>query len=888
MKITFLIILTFFFHTVLTFGSAPIPFSGKLSLNNQNFEGSAKFSFSIVDHNGTEHWRHAQNPDETLESYVSQGRYLILLGGQGMQPIPAELFLNHPNLFLRVTVDLLDGQGSRTLIPDQAITSSPYALAAELARLAERAAIADGVPDGAISHNMLSEEILADLNRTIQHSNLSPDIRDELGRIINLPDLSAEVIEELNDTVGIGSITHEQLSEEILADLNRTIHYSDLSSEILDELGRTINLSDLSENVIAELNDTVGYGSITHELLSGEVLADLNRTIHYSDLSSEIHDELGRTINLSDLSENVIAELNDTVGIGSITHEQLSGEVLADLNRTIERSQLASDIVADLNRTITLSMLGEDVLNEINSSSLSSGSISSGYLDPNLTRYFLPEITSVSSSLSILQGDSTSLSVQAQGKFMTYQWYRNGVAVQGATQSTLSLQDLNASLNEGNYTLVISNDWGSITSQPVALSIATALPTITLNGAMNITHEAGTPYTDAGAYASDALGSDINGSIVVTGADVNVSSVGQQTVTYSVTDAGGNQNSITRTVSVVDTTNPSIYLSGGTSFTHALNSAWSDPGYEANDSVDGNLTSNVLISGSVDVNTSGTYSLVYSVSDAAGNESNITRTVSVQLSGPWTFTNAGATGRNGPTLSQIVSEYSSTLLENAVTINTQGIQEWTIPSNGTYKIEAWGASGGEGDDPQNNTRPGNGARMSGHFTLTGNHVLKILVGQQGGTGTYSSSKAGGGGGGSFVYNTSTNLPLIVAAGGNGENWGSWTTNGPDGQATNNGTTSGGAVGGRGGGGGGLSSNGANYSGSMGGQSFTNGGVGGLRYSSEFADGGFGGGGGSRYEGGGGGGYHGGKLLKQINTLLIILIMVLVPITQETTKIIQRV
>ena len=78
--------------------------------------------------------------------------------------------------------------------------------------------------------------------------------------------------------------------------------------------------------------------------------------------------------------------------------------------------------------------------------------------------------------------------------------------------------------------------------------------------------------------------------MVVTGADFNVSSVGQRTVTYSVTDAGGNQNSITtRTVSVVDTTNPAIYLTGGTSYTpYSLNSAWTDPGYEANDTVDGN------------------------------------------------------------------------------------------------------------------------------------------------------------------------------------------------------------------------------------------------------------------------------------------------------------
>ena len=803
--------LSFLFLTLFSYASPPIPFSGKLSLHSQNFEGSAKFSFSIVDQNGTEHWRHSQDPEDLIENYVSGGRYLVFLGGQGMQPISSHLFLTHDSLFLRVSVDLLDGQGSRTLAPDQPITSSPYALAAELSRLAERATLADGVSDGAISRNMLSEEILADLNRTIGHA---------------------------------------QLSEDILADL-----------------GRTITLSDLSQSVLVELNNTVENGTISFDQLSPGVRAELNRTIERSNLSADILNDLNRTITLSDFSPSVFVELNNTVENGAISFDQLSPGVRAELNRTIERSNLSADILNDLNRTISLSMLGQDVLNEINSSSLSSGSITSGSLDPNLTRYFLPEITSVPPSLSILQGDSTSLSVQASGKFMTYQWYRNGVAIQGAIQPTLSLQDLNASLNEGNYSLVVSNDWGSITSQNVTLSIATALPTIALNGAASITHEAGTPYVDAGSNAADALGNDLNGSIVVTGADFNVSSVGQRTISFSVTDAGGNQNTTTRTVSVVDTTNPSIYLAGGTSYTHGLNSAWTDPGYEANDTVDGNLTSSVLISGTVDVNTSGTYSLVYSVSDTAGNDSNITRSVSVQASGPWTFTNAGATGRNGPTQSQINSGYSGTSLESAITINTQGIQEWTIPSNGTYKIEAWGASGGEGDDTYNNTRPGKGARMSGHFTLSANNLLKILVGQQGGTGSSSSAKAGGGGGGSFVHNASTNSPLIVAAAGNGENWNFFNTNGPDGLTSNNGTTSGGSVGGRGSGGGGFSTNGANYSSSTGGQSFTNGGIGGLKFDTGYADGGFGGGGGSQFEGGGGGGYHGGKAsdVNQYNT-----------------------
>ena len=57
----------------------------------------------------------------------------------------------------------------------------------------------------------------------------------------------------------------------------------------------------------------------------------------------------------------------------------------------------------------------------------------------------------------------------------------------------------------------------------------------------------------------------------------------------------------------------------------------------------------------------------------------------------WTFTNAGAEGSHGPTQSQINSSYLGTSLHEKVTINTQGIQEWSVPVSGTYKIEAWGS-----------------------------------------------------------------------------------------------------------------------------------------------------------------------------------------------------
>ncbi|HSW60197.1 MAG TPA: hypothetical protein VLJ60_05325, partial [bacterium] len=44
-----------------------------------------------------------------------------------------------------------------------------------------------------------------------------------------------------------------------------------------------------------------------------------------------------------------------------------------------------------------------------------------------------------------------------------------------------------------------------------------------------------------------------------------------------------------------------------------------------------------------------------------------------------TFTNCSQTGRTGPSQAQCNTAYSGTLLDGKVTINTQGIQEWTVP-----------------------------------------------------------------------------------------------------------------------------------------------------------------------------------------------------------------
>ncbi|WP_319380288.1 DUF1566 domain-containing protein [Thiomicrorhabdus sp.] len=80
-----------------------------------------------------------------------------------------------------------------------------------------------------------------------------------------------------------------------------------------------------------------------------------------------------------------------------------------------------------------------------------------------------------------------------------------------------------------------------------------------------------------------------------------------------------------------DVTPPVISLSGSNPYEIKVGSVYSDPGATATDDVDGNISLAIVIGGdSVDVNTVGSYTVTYDVSDAAGNAATqVSRTVNV-------------------------------------------------------------------------------------------------------------------------------------------------------------------------------------------------------------------------------------------------------------------
>ena len=241
------------FLSVTLWASPPVPFIGKVSIRQVNYSGDAQFTFSLHDGKGTILWTNGEKPRETIKVPVHNGRYHVLLGGQGMTSLPPSLFLKNEDLYLRVEFDNEDGNGLRHLKPDQLITATPRALVAEVAKVAK---VSEKVTEAGITAAMLSPSLLADLNRTagiteITREMLPQNVLDDLNRTIGVAQLSAEVNAKLNRdfTIQPGSISKSLLGGDVLGDLNRTIHLRDLAPE-----------------VIADLNDSIAPGSITLDM----------------------------------------------------------------------------------------------------------------------------------------------------------------------------------------------------------------------------------------------------------------------------------------------------------------------------------------------------------------------------------------------------------------------------------------------------------------------------------------------------------------------------------------------------------------------------------------------------------------------------------------------
>lgn len=82
-----------------------------------------------------------------------------------------------------------------------------------------------------------------------------------------------------------------------------------------------------------------------------------------------------------------------------------------------------------------------------------------------------PKLTVTPVDMKVADGNSAFFSVSTSDPGATYQWRRNGVDLSGATSAALLLTNVNAA-DVGNYSVAVSNPFGTTESGPAALTIA--------------------------------------------------------------------------------------------------------------------------------------------------------------------------------------------------------------------------------------------------------------------------------------------------------------------------------------------------------------------------------------------------------------------------------
>ena len=189
------------------------------------------------------------------------------------------------------------------------------------------------------------------------------------------------------------------------------------------------------------------------------------------------------------------------------------------------------------------------------------------------------------------------------------------------TMVTTDLNDYNP-FQVGSYTIQYSatNTAGTTATATRTVNVVdTTPPVITVTGSNPKTIELGSTYKDELVF-TDTVGVD-----VVTTGSVDTSTLGTYTLTYNATDASGNKAiEKSRTVHVVPpavVTPPTITLNGGALIRHEKGRVYTDLGATAIDSNGNDISSKIVASDNIDINSIGYYQVTYNVNDDTNNTS---------------------------------------------------------------------------------------------------------------------------------------------------------------------------------------------------------------------------------------------------------------------------
>jgi sulfatase modifying factor 1 len=258
-------------------------------------------------------------------------------------------------------------------------------------------------------------------------------------------------------------------------------HLDDINSSHSAHLSRLDNnISEIEsiiptiEQKISEVNSTLS----NHLGLLDENVSQIDQRIitNKSDLDELSTSTSGRfevlDLNITNLhttqhtQQSSIEEINQTAtsrfghldtNISSLdTRILLNSGNIAEANSSLStRIEKLESNVTDLDvRTVTATMLDSIILD---------------YLKPSITTH--PSLPSTFGA-SLFQGQSVEIKVEAEGRHLSYQWHKNGNILAGEISSSLFIVEAAPDQHDGNYTVLISNDFGELNSSALQLAVS--------------------------------------------------------------------------------------------------------------------------------------------------------------------------------------------------------------------------------------------------------------------------------------------------------------------------------------------------------------------------------------------------------------------------------
>ncbi len=167
-----------------------------------------------------------------------------------------------------------------------------------------------------------------------------------------------------------------------------------------------------------------------------------------------------------------------------------------------------------------------------------------------------------------------------------------------------------------SYDVTDSNGNVALTVTRTVSVVDPAVPIITLNGEGSITLEVHSEFTDDGVLITDDV--DVDMVPVITGV-VDTTNIGEYILTYDYTDSDLNVAiSVSRVVTIVDTTIPVITITGDSEITIEVGTDYIDEGALVIDNYDTGVT--VVVTSDVDGLVLGQYTVAYNFTDSSLNQ----------------------------------------------------------------------------------------------------------------------------------------------------------------------------------------------------------------------------------------------------------------------------